>query len=162
MSNGYTHSQNALRTLSHEPEPDSNRCAAHGLHLSGRALMGNEIVPVLLMGDMIFVKFEWPSGTLLGRVQMCPSQDDWDIFVAVHFNLALHKQWNNRVNKPLMSYTDFFEKYTQEILPSPTVFVRAGGGIVHNWEHDADCTRCIAHDVPRPAITKFTMQHYIA
>lgn len=163
MSNGHTHSQNALCTPSHEPEPDSNRCTAHGLALPGRALMGNGLLPVLEVGDLVFVKFERPSGTLMGRVQQENlNQDDWDTAVAVNFTLALNEQWNKRVTKPLMSYSDFVNKCEQEIQPSSTAFVRAGGGIVYDWEHTADCTRHIAHDVPRAAITKFTMQHCIA
>ena len=125
--------------------------------------MGNGLLPVLEEDDLVFVKFERPSGTLMGCVQQENlNQDDWDTCVAVNFNLALHEQWKTRVTKLLMSYTDFFEKYTQEILPSPTAFVRAGGGIVHDWEHNADCTCYIANDVPRAAITKFTLQHCIA
>ena len=125
--------------------------------------MGNEFVPVLHVGDFVFVNFKRPFGTLIGCVQEENlNQDDWDTSVAVNFNLALHEQWKMRVTKPLMSYTDFFEKYTQEILPSPTAFVRAGGGIVHDWEHNADCTCYIANDVPRAAIIKFTLQHCIA
>ena len=66
-----------------------------------------------------------------------------------------------------MSYTDFFYQYENEIEPSNTAFVRAGGSIVIDWVHVGDWDAVLgtwtnrkAHDVPRAAITKLTQQHF--
>ena len=165
------HSQDVLcspPTPSHEPEPDSTRRTANGraFQLMGaeRALMGQGLVPDLEEDDLVFVKFNVPSGTLIGRVhnESNHQHDDWNTAVAVSLSLELNEQWNNRVTKPLMSYRDFVNQCEQEIQPSSTAFVRAGGEIVYDWEHTGNWTHRIAHDVPRAAITKLTRQHFVA
>jgi len=160
---------------SYDPEPDATRRtdSAHALQITaaGRALEGAwfgdvgdfaSFVPDLTTGDLVFVNFDEPSGTLIGRVHPDSNHqdNDWDTAVAVTFRLSLSEQWNHRVTKPLMSYRDFNKYYEQEIERSNTAFVRAGGSIVIDWDEPGTWTSRTAYDVPRAAIIKVTPQHF--